>query len=415
MIKIENVDVYGWEAAIRGMRNAKNSWNLSDSTFAPDLSIGPADHKLMMTLARGGSTHAKYRRMINVTIDVVAPLYVISEMDTYKVGTVRNSCSFMHKGVSKPFEITDFSVHDNRIYEILSPIAKKEHSLVIPYETDEYKIFVGNNGRKYRVYRNGRVVAEKFEYIDSFCSGRSRTFPEKEVAPAQGPTGYWYARFGGRNGRIFFLHRLVAMLWVENPNGYETVNHINGNKGDNSAENLEWCSRQENITKGFETGLYENGTSLHCLYIRWKNGHTAIDPLKRARLISEKERGATAGELVAKYDLTKKQVNAIVFGRQNSNAHIFETAYTWEEIVHTLNELREAYLETGDESYFQQIRALLPSGYNQRFTLSLNYEVLAHMYHDRKNHRLDEWREFCEWIKTLPYSELITLEEPYED
>ena len=106
MIKLEKTDVYGWEAAIRGMRNPLNSWDRSDSKG--DV-VGANDHDLMMRLAKGGSTHAKYRRMITVTVDITAPLYWWKEFDTYKVGTVANSCSTMHKIHSKPFSREDFS------------------------------------------------------------------------------------------------------------------------------------------------------------------------------------------------------------------------------------------------------------------------------------------------------------------
>ena len=220
MIKLENTEVYGWEAAIRGMRNPMNSWEQSDSGYgcvdqlcencnfnhgwcgnAGKYKIGEKDLDLMKRLVKAGSDHSKFMRMINVTVDITAPLYWIAEHDTYKVGTVRNSCSFMHKGVSSPFTINDFSVHD---------------------------------------------------------------FP---------------------------IH---------------------------------------------DDRIYEN-------------------------------------------------------------------------IIDALNQLRNEYLETKDENVFQQIRCLLPSGYNQRYTWQANYAVLRNIYHARKNHRLQEWRTFCAWIESLPYSELITM------
>ena len=106
MIKIENVEIFGWQAAIRGMRNSLNSWEKSDSF---ESEIGDNDCSLMEKLAVAGSDHRKFMRMINVTMDITAPLYWWAECDTYKVGTVRNSCSKMHKLLSKPFEMSDFS------------------------------------------------------------------------------------------------------------------------------------------------------------------------------------------------------------------------------------------------------------------------------------------------------------------
>lgn len=235
MIKIENTEVIGWEHAIRGMRNPMNSWNKSDSgickgggngigcqncaayncehDFNGTFQLGNADHDLMMRLANGGSVHAKYRRMIAVYTDITAPLYWWKEFDTYKVGTVANSCSTMHKIQAKEFTLDDFS---------------HEH-------------------------------LEDFENCEtSNCN----------------PSDIWFL----------------------------------------------------------------NGLSL---------------------------------------------------------------------ILHRLNMARELFLKTKDKQYWWQMIQLLPSSYNQRRTIMLNYEVLAGIYPMRKDHKLDEWREFCRWIEKLPYSEII--------
>lgn len=130
MIEIENVDVHGFEAAIRGMRNPMNSWNKSDTTFSVEGSakhdtfskwrvianIGENDLKLMKQLVSAGSDHSKFMRMITVTCDITAPMYWWKEMDTYKVGTVRNSCSTMHTIHKKEFELDDFSLDMLSIY-----------------------------------------------------------------------------------------------------------------------------------------------------------------------------------------------------------------------------------------------------------------------------------------------------------
>ena len=243
MIKFENYEVTGWEHAIRGMRNPMNSWEKSDSEFITsdgdhydicgnsgpwygedgwsEVLIGEADHTLMMSLAKGGPVHAKYLRMIAVYLDVTAPLYWWKEFDTYKVGTVANSCSTMHKIHEKEFTLEDFS------YEHLG--------VTIP----DYL----NEGEE--VYQN---------------------------------------------------------LWEESLK--RTINDLN------TARNF---------------------------YIR------------------EKHSG-----------LKKK--------------------------------------------YWWQMIQLLPSSYNQKRTVMLNYEVLANIYKSRKTHKLDEWRDFCVWIEGLPYSELITGE-----
>lgn len=112
MIVIEKTEIFGWEAAIRGMRNSYNSWDKSDSAFNRETGVyevGDADLDLMARLAKSGPSHAKFLRYINVTLDVTAPRYWWAEMDTYKVGTVRNSCSTMHKVAAKEFVREDFS------------------------------------------------------------------------------------------------------------------------------------------------------------------------------------------------------------------------------------------------------------------------------------------------------------------
>ena len=138
MIKLESTEVFGWEAAIRGMRNPMNSWEKSDSGYRflspyskePEYIIGEADLKLMKSLSKAGTDHSKFLRMINVTLDITAPLYWWKEFDTYKVGTVANSCSTMHKIHAKEFTLDDFSCEScpaftNGVMETLEAWRKK--------------------------------------------------------------------------------------------------------------------------------------------------------------------------------------------------------------------------------------------------------------------------------------------------
>lgn len=195
-----------WEIIIEGMRNPKNSWGKIDSVIEygtdPELefTLGEADHKLMMQLAKGGAVHAKYRRMIPVFLTINAPLYWWKEFDTYKIGTVANSCSTMHKIHSRDLTLDDFSC---------------EH--------------------------------------------------------------------------------------------------------------------------------------LGILDIRILNG-----------------------------------------------------------VIGLINDHRAEYIANGNKAEWEKMIQLLPTSYNQKRTVMLNYEVLVNIYHSRKNHKLTEWHTFCDWIKTLPYSELIT-------
>ena len=115
MIKIENIDIYGFEAAIRGARNPMNSWHLMDScTNNGEFEIGEKDYDLLRRLTIAGPEHRKWNRMVTVTMDITAPLYFFKEWDTYKVATVANSCSTMHKIQAKEFELDDFS-HEHLI------------------------------------------------------------------------------------------------------------------------------------------------------------------------------------------------------------------------------------------------------------------------------------------------------------
>ena len=230
MIKIENVEVMGWEAAIRGCRNPMNSHDKSDTLYIPfshcdeenDLEmaklcggvapiIGKNDLALMKKLSKAGTDHAKFLRFITVTADITAPLYWWKEYDTYKVGTVANSCSTMHKIHAKEFTTDDFS------YEHL---------------TDDFAI---------------------------------------------------------------------------------------------------------------------------------SNAESPINVM--------------------------------------------------EHMLYCLNACRSLYLTTKDKKYWWQMIQLLPSSYNQKRTVLLNYQVLKNMYHARKNHKLDEWHDFCRWCETLPYFKEVCIDD----
>lgn len=221
MINFENSEVFGWEHAIRGMRNPKNSWDKSDSEFTKkksytnsdisidtEIHIGDADLKLMDTLAKAGTDHSKYLRMLPVFVDITAPMYWWKEFDTYKVGTVRNSCSTMHKLADTPITVDDFSID---YFPLPSP----------------------------------DPVLEK-------------------------------------------VAQSIAMT------------------------------------------------------------------------------------------------------------------------VNTCELLRQKFNETHNNLYWRLLIQMLPSGYNQKATIMLNYQVLRNMYKSRNSHKLVEWLEFCEWVKSLPHSELIT-------
>lgn len=156
MIKIENTEVVGWEHAIRGMRNPKNSWDKSDSGYVVNdiekpysewegFSVGPNDKELMQKLCKAGTDHRKFMRMIVVYADITAPLYWWKEFDTYKVGTVANSCSTMHKIHEKEFTLDDFSHEhlDIRAIEVLKntiDVLNDYRNLYVNYDADNFEI-----------------------------------------------------------------------------------------------------------------------------------------------------------------------------------------------------------------------------------------------------------------------------------
>lgn len=175
MLKIENTEVLGWDAAIRGMRNPLNSWEKSDSQFVRDpdygcfgvcpcaelvdcdcCHVGPNDLKLMNTLRNAGTDHRKFMRMITVYLDITAPLYWWKEFDTYKVGTVANSCSTMHKIAAKEFTLDDFS-HEHLVddLDVRIEIGGTDHRDTGPMEVLSMTIDVLNH------YREKYLVATK--------------------------------------------------------------------------------------------------------------------------------------------------------------------------------------------------------------------------------------------------------------
>lgn len=416
MITIETIEVSGFKGAIKGMRNAWESWAKSDSHACDramccdctaktciSFHIGAEDMKLCKKLIKAGTDHRKFLRMIHVQADVIAPAFFMSEFDAYKVGVTRNSSSFMHNGISKPFEIEDFSVSDE-IKTILSSKNKIKaiEEILYPYETTEYKEYACDNGRVYEIYKNGKVFAKEFLYIDSYGTGRTRHFDRTECKPSRTRQGYWELNLGGRNRERWLLHRLVAFVWCDNPNNFETVDHINGNKNDNSVENLEWVSRVENIKRGFENGLMRKD-NMRANYLNWKSS-SKILPDVRYKIRQEHEKGKSQLELSREFNVSNGQISVICKGTsQCENTELYENCWYWENILKQLNQLRELYIESKEKHYFTLIRELLPMGYLYVSTIDVNYETLMRMYHARKNHKLSEWHDMCDWIETLPY------------
>ena len=416
-MKFENTEVWGFEHAIRGMRNPLESWNKSDSIilmeqdenkdFREVAKIGKNDLELMQKLIKAGSEHRKFLRQIFVSVDITAPAYFMAELDTYKIGTTRNSSSFQHKGTSKRFEIDDFEV-DDKIKEVLRIKHKQFSDLFYQYETEEYKIYTTENGRQYKVYKNGRVFTLPFSYTDTM--GRIREFSEKECVPSKTKDGYFELNLGGRNSEKWLLHRLVAYVWLDNPNNFKTVDHKDGNKANNCVENLEWVTLEENIKREWDN--FE-GFDLQRNYKSWKIS-SKLNPTDRLKIKDLYSKGFSQKQLSEMFNIGQAQVSVIVrdVNSTSENRELFEHCWYWEQVLDDLNSLRDKYLETKDYKYFRLIRQLLPQSYLYRSTITMNYENILNMYQQRKNHKLTEWsKSCCDWVKTLPYAEeLICLE-----
>ena len=413
-MKFENTDVWGFMPAIRGMRNAWESWDKSDTLFIPDkgtkqVKLGGKDIKLMQKLILAGTEHSKFMRMIHVAVDITAPSYIFSELDTYKIGTVRNSNSFMHRSFNKPFTIRDFSVEE--LYDILDPIPtpSEDWSLIYPYDTEEYKIYKAGE-REYKIYKNGKVVSCEYTVKDT-DSNRVKHFKEREVKPTQNPMGYWYLNLGGRRFRErWSLHRLIATVWLGGNHLGLDVNHKNFNRGDNSVENLEWVTRKEN--EQHKRSNNRQVVSISNRYEAFKNA-TKTDCMIDYNIRADHSSGMSIKDIREKYQTTKSKIISVLYGCYTSEYHdLFVFAYMFERIINELNEYRELYLDTKDEKYFRIMRAILPMSYNYLSTFDTNYQTLRNMYFQRRHHKLTEWSvDFVNWIKTLPYGkELIMLE-----
>lgn len=416
-MKFENTDVWGFKHALRGMRNPMNSWSKSDSFDGYNgCVIGSNDMALAQKLIRAGSEHRKFMRQICISVDITAPLYWITEFDTYKVGVTRNSCSFQHKGTSKPFSIRDFQIDDQRVLDILAPPEKNRpaYDLAYPYETNQYRIYTVGD-RSYKVYRNGRIFSEPFVCVDTL--GRERKFEERELKPTQHPSsGYWMVSIGGRKyHEKWLVHRLVAELWIERDLTKKLeVNHIDGNKGNNSVENLEWVTHSENEKHKHKIGT--DGNTILTNYLKFKNS-TKIRPHDKYRMEKLYAQGLNTVDIAKIFNVSQGQVSSILRNAYFCEDHeLFEICWHWEKILENLNLLRDGYLETKDYKYFRAIRQLLPSSYLYKFTATMNYENVYNMVRQRKNHKLTEWSEqFMDWAKSLPYAkELIFLDEDTE-
>lgn len=380
MIKVEHIDFWGFKHAIRGMRNPLNSWARSDSHYNDDglYVLGPNDLDLCKRLIQSGPEHRKFLRQICISMDVTAPMYWWSEYDTYKVGTVANSCSKMHKLLSKPFEMGDFS------FDHL-PGYKKDVTQFRP-EIDEEM-----------------VASEKWAYINSDYAvsnyGRVKHIFKDHYRILSGSLhqdGYVFVTIRGQQIPV---HKLVAMHFCDNPDNKPEVNHLDGNKQNNFASNLEYCTSSENQQHAVDTGLQPRGLS------HYKGKFSEEQRMEIKRLWDE---GIYSKRKIAEmYDVSHTCINDIITDKYKyaEKVNIYKTVCApW---VDMLNELRDSYLRCQDpaerKEIWYSILAILPVGYNQKRTVTMNYEVALSMIRQRSNHKLNEWHDFANVLMEIPY------------
>lgn len=386
MIKIEKTHVDNIVRAVYSARNAMNSWDKSDSDWETN-TLGNADLELAKRLSKAGNDHAKFLRMINVTCDITAPRFWWTEFDTYRVGVEKNSCSTMHTIHKKPFEREDFSV------EYICKVPQNRVPIIVKSEewreTDYEGVYVSNTGR---VKQSARDITRS--------DGKVIHIPEREIAVTEDE--YLRVKLHTSDGtHSCKLHRLMAKAFIPNPQGYSVVNHKDGNKLNCHLDNLEWCTSSYNRQHACDNGMvnWSKESRDACGKRSRKLTDEQVDRIKELR---GKDWGLTD---IAEYiGCSVSTVSRILSGKQ-----YVETRDTLDLVVDNLNTLRELYLETTDKDYWRQLIELLPQSYNQRRTVQLNYQVLKSMYFARRNHKLDEWHTFCEWIETLPYFKEIVL------
>lgn len=381
MIKVEKIETYGWEAAVRGMRNPMNSWDKSDSYYDADGNyiIGENDLALMKKLAHAGSDHRKFLRQIMVSMDITAPLYWWKEMDQYRIGVTTNSCSTMHRLLSRPFEMSDFSFDKlpgfrNEVKQFRPQIedVMVANELWIAYD-DDYSI--SNYGRVKRNFKNHYRILSGSLHDD----------------------GYLFVTIHGVQHPV---HRLVAKLHL--PYTYDeskVVNHKDGNKQNNFSSNLEWVTQKENIAHSLTNGLQPNAITTY-------NGK--FTESQRLEIKSLWDEGKMSKrEIAKKFGVSHTCICDIINDKYKYVAKTNVYNDVAKPVVDLLNEFRDSWIlcdnEEDKKAIWYAIIQLLPSSYNQLRTVTLNYEVLLNMYHARKDHKLDEWRKFCDVIAELPY------------
>ena len=401
-MKITNTEFYGFEAALRGMRNPMNSWHLQDSKLSmftyseaeseyirhSDMSsnylyIGEKDLDLAQRLIKAGTEHCKFLRQIQVWADFNMPLYWWKEMDLYKFKET-NSCSTMHKITSRHLTLEDFEIDKELEANVKQEIILKENPI--------WKDIKGYEGL-YQVSDDGRVKRVSTDRIANITvDGRGYS---KKAITLNGET------------KQYSVHRLVAEAFIENPLNKSEVNHIDGNKLNNCVENLEWVTRSENMKHA-----HKNNLQHYSGYIQYsqrkKVGKFSEEDIED--IFKLKESGISNRKIAEKYNVSHTTIGSLINGESYKTIEMSDLDVL-KLNIQRINNLIDLFNDTGDRRYFKRIIQMLPSSYKQLRTVNTNYAELRNIYFQRKNHKLkEEWQDtFCKWVESLPYAEELIL------
>lgn len=422
MIKVDHIEVWGFEHAIRGMRNPLNSWDKSDSgngcckstnyqkfvlcDNCPEECVGNAlcdrensyyqigendldlMHRLYVAGADGNFAHRKFLRQIFVSMDITAPDYFFKEFSTYKVGVVENSTSTMHRIHSKEFTLDDFS-HEH----LISEYSHSEYQEIDFDESESKKVAI-EGYEDYLVSENGVVYSLK--------NGNKHALMQRVDIDGYKTVGLY------KNGKAkrFKVHRLVAIAFLDRPDGKDCVNHIDGNKWNNQVSNLEWCTRSENSKHAYNMGLANYGSKQR-IGARNKARYSVEDIQEIKSLYFNK--GLSQRKIGELFNCDHSTISDIVNNKLYKE--IQKAPYELlEDIIDELNSLRDAFVNTKDKRYWYSIIQLLPMSYNYTRTVTMNYENVLNMIKQRTGHKLDEWNEFVDILWELPYMKEIAGE-----
>lgn len=414
-MKVEILETAGWGAAIEGMRNPMNSWNKSDSyydilcNFKGDFIIGENDLKLCQTLIKGGTEHRKFLRMIGIWMNLWLPRCVWQEWDAYKIGMVSNSCSTIHTIMKKPLTLDDFYLGEE-VKELLKKNeVQREYSFrcELPHGEKEYFVDVQGYEDLYKISNTGIVIRKETVFGD--INNRKRVFPQKIVKPSATNNGYLELNLRkNKKSKRYLHHRLMAETFIPNPENKPFVNHKDGNKQNNSIENLEWVTPSENNKHAFDTNLKEISNyqkTIAAIFFQ-KFSYEEINKINQLY-----KNGKTQKEIAEIYNVKQGCISDIINKKTYLNIDDLDYIKYFIKTIDKINELRVKYIETKDYSYVIRMKRLLPEGFIQKRTVSLNYEVVYNMYHQRKNHRLvEEWQNaICGEFEKLPYFKELIL------